>query len=172
MHQNLKKDRKAKTPSFFLKKEGIPFNQKLINFIINYYKKNNEDIRICMHPSIKAKHHDMIILQQRKNFYAPHKHLRKGETYHIIKGAMACVLFSEKGKIKKICKLKKNNIFRTPINIFHTMLPLTKYVIYHECKVGPFLKINDSIFNKWSKKLTNDQIQIKTLKNKIFSLAK
>ena len=55
-----------------------------------------------------SKHHDMIILQQKKNFYTPHKHFRKGETYHIIKGSMACVLFSEKGKIKKICHIKKN----------------------------------------------------------------
>ena len=57
----------------------------------------------------KTKHHDMIILQQKLKFYTPHKHLRKGETYHIIKGSMACVLFN-KGSIKKICHLKKRHI--------------------------------------------------------------
>ena len=49
----------------------------------------------------------MIILQQRKRHMLIHKHFRKGETYHIIKGSMACVLFSEKGKIKKFVTLKK-----------------------------------------------------------------
>ena len=167
--KNLKEDKKAKSKSFFLNSKREFFSEKHINFIINHYKKTNKDIRICLHKGRADKHHDMIILQQKKNFYAPHKHLHKGETYHIIKGAMACVLFSEKGKIKKICKLKKNNIFRTPINTFHTMLPISKYVIYHESKVGPFLKINDSIFSKWSKELTNDKIQIKALNNKIFT---
>ena len=49
----------------------------------------------------KSKYHDMVILQQKKNFYKPHKHLRKGETYHIIKGSMICILFNVYGKVKK-----------------------------------------------------------------------
>ena len=113
----------------------------------------------------------MIILQQKKKFYTPHKHLKKGETYHIIKGSMACVLLSDNGKITKVCKLKKNDIFRTPLNIFHTMLPISNYVIYHESKTGPFLKKNDSIFPKWSKKLVNDKRLIEKFKKTIYKLA-
>ena len=119
-----------------------------------------------------AKHHDMIILQQKLKFYTPHKHLRKGETYHIIKGSMACVLFSNKGSIKKICHLKRNDIFRTPINIFHTMLPVSKFVIYHESKTGPFLKKNDSILYEWCKKLTNNKSKINNIKKRVFSSIK
>ena len=114
----------------------------------------------------------MIILQQKKSFYPPHKHKKKGETYHIIKGSMACVLFTDTGKIKKICLLKKNNIFRTPINVFHTMLPITNYVIYHESKKGPFLKKSDSLFSEWSKKLTKDKKQIQQFKKNIFKKLK
>ena len=166
----LKQDKKAKSTSFFFKKKGHAFNTGHIKFLENYYKKEKKDVRICLHTSIQEKHHDMIILQQKKNFYPPHKHLRKGETYHIIKGSMACVLFNKKGKIINFCKLKKNDIFRTPTNVFHTMLPITKTVIYHESKVGSLLKKNDSIFSKWSKLLTNNQMDINTLKRKIFSL--
>ena len=166
--KNLKEDKKAKSKSFFLNSEKEFFNLKHINFLENFFKKNQIDVRICLHKSRKDKHHDMIILQQKKNFYPPHKHLKKGETYHIIKGSMACVLFSDKGKIKKICKIKKNNIFRTPVNVFHTMLPISKYVIYHESKSGPFLKKNDSIFSKWSLNLTNNKSDINILKSKIF----
>ena len=169
MLKNLIQDKKAKTPSFFFKKESEKFDKRYVIFLENFYKKNKKDVRICLHTKKNSKHHDMIILQQRKNFYTPHKHFRKGETYHIIKGSMACVLFSEKGKIKKICHIKKNNIFRTPINIFHTMLPITKFVIYHESKTGPFLKKNDSVFNLWCKKLTNNKSQINRIKQKVFN---
>jgi hypothetical protein len=62
---------------------------------------------------------------------------------------MICVLFKNNGEIKKTCKIMKGDIFRVPINTFHTMFPLTKFVIYHESKRGPFLKRKDSIFPKW-----------------------
>ena len=172
MKNYLKQDKKAKTTAFFFRKEAEVFNKKHILFLEKYYKKNNKDIRICLHTNQKDKHHDMIILQQKKNFYPPHKHLKKGETYHIIKGSMACVLFSNFGKILKICKLKKNDIFRTPINKFHTMFPLTKFVIYHESKTGPFLKKKDSIFSKWSKKLTKDKTHINDFKKKVIKFLK
>ena len=160
----LKEDIKAKSRSFFFTKEGEVFNFNHVKFLEKNYQKNKEDIRICLHISKQSKHHDMIILQQKKNFYLPHKHLKKGETYHIIKGSMICILFTDNGDIKKICKLKKNDIFRTPINIFHTMAPISKYVIYHESKTGPFLSKNDSIFPKWIKDLINKEKYIKKMK--------
>jgi len=169
MKKYLIEDKKAKTKSFFFKKEGQVFNKKYLNFLEKYYKKEKKDIRLCLHTSVKSKHHDMIILQQRVNFYAPHKHLKKGETYHIIKGGMVCVLFNKKGIIKKCCKLKKNDIFRTPTNVFHTMMPVSKFVIYHESKNGPFLRKNDSIFSNWSIKLTNSKRDVNKLKNKVLS---
>jgi len=171
MKKNLIEDKKANTKSFFFTKDAEVFDYKEINFLIKFYSKYKKDIRICLHPNKKTNHHDMIILQQKKNFYPPHKHKKKGETYHIIKGSMACILFTETGKIKKVCLLKKNNIFRTPINVFHTMLPLTTYVIYHESKVGPFLKVGDSLFSKWSKKLTKDQKKIEAFKKFVFKKA-
>ena len=161
----LKEDKKAKSKSFFFTKESEVFNLDCIKFLEKYYYKNKNDVRICLHTSQTSKHHDMIILQQKKNFYLPHKHLRKGETYHIIKGSMICVLFSNSGKVKKVCKLKKNDIFRTPINIFHTMSPISNYVIYHESKTGPFLKKKDSIFPYWIKSSGNKETYIKKIKN-------
>jgi len=160
MKNYLIEDKKAKNKSFFFKKENFIFNNKFLNFLEKNYFKYKKDIRICMHKNSAAKHHDMILLQQKKNFYLPHKHLRKGETYHILKGKMACVIFYDNGKIKSKDIISKNNIFRTPINVYHTMLPLTKYVIYHESKVGPFLKKNDSVFPSWSKKFKKDKKEI------------
>ena len=169
MKKYLIEDKKAKTKSFFFKKEGQIFNKKYINFLEKYYKKEKKDIRICLHTNTQLKHHDMIILQQSKNFYTPHKHLLKSETYHIIKGTMVCVLFNEKGIIKKFCKLKKSDIFRTPKNVFHTIMPVSKFVIYHESKNGPFVSKTDSIYSKWSNKLTNSKRDIDRLKSKVLT---
>ena len=146
----LKQDRKAKSKSFFFIKNYELFDQKYEKFLINHFLKFKEDIRICMHKNKNDLHHDMIILQQRGNFYKPHKHKKKGETYHVIKGSMLCILFNDTGKILRYQHVKKNNILRTPINIHHTIVPYSKYVIYHESKIGPFLKKNDSIFPKWA----------------------
>ena len=40
----------------------------------------------------------------------PHKHLKKGETYHLIKGKMACVVFKNNGSINYAFILKPNDI--------------------------------------------------------------
>ena len=153
MKKYLKEDKKGKSKAFFYKSKVILFNKKFLNFLISTYKKDLKDLRICLHPNYKDKHQDMIILQQKKNFYMPHKHLYKSETYHMLKGKMGCLLFNKKGKIIFKCKLGKNDIFRVPVNTFHTMIPITKYVIFHENKAGTFLKKNDSVYFNWTKKL-------------------
>ena len=168
--KHLKEDKKAKTKSFFLKEKENFFSEKYIKFIKNFYKKFKKDVRICLHKNNKSKHHDMIILQQQKNFYKPHKHKLKGETYHIISGSMICIIFKDSGEIQKSFILKKNNIFRTPINRYHTMIPLSKYVIFHESRTGPFLK-SDSNFPNWNKKFENKK-NIDILKKKSLSIAK
>lgn len=156
--KNLLEDKKAKTKSFFFKNQNSKFEKKHIDFLKNYYLKKKTDIRICIHKNPKEKHHDMIILQQKKNTYLPHKHQKKGETYHMIYGKMACILFNNNGSIKKLTIIKKNDIFRTPINVFHTMVPLKPFVIYHESKIGPMRKKSDSIFPKWACKLDKNKI--------------
>ena len=62
----LKEDKKAKSKSFFFTKESKVFNLKHVKFLEKYYYKEKKDIRICLHTSKKSKHHDMIILQQKK----------------------------------------------------------------------------------------------------------
>ena len=171
MKKFLTEDKKAKSKSFFLKDSRTVINKRFLIFLEQKYSKTKKDLRICMHESKKSNHHDMIILQQKRNFYPPHKHLRKGETYHIIKGNMVCALFNDWGKIVKICLLKKNEVFRTPLNTYHTMLPVTTYVIYHESKIGPFLKKNDSVFPKWEKKFKN-KTEKELFKSKIFKFLK
>ena len=64
---------------------------------------------------------------------------------------MFCLKIME--RLKKLVNCIKGEIYRTPINVYHTMFPISKFVIYHESKIGPFLKKNDSIFPEWIKKI-------------------
>ena len=81
---------------------------------------------------------------------------------------MICVLFKNNGSIKKTYKISSGDIFRTPINVYHTMFPTSTFVIYHESKRGPMLKKNDSIFPSWNKNFKNAKT-IASLKNKAIS---
>lgn len=164
-------DKKARSKSYYLDSKIDFFNGKHISFLKKFHKKFKKDVRICLHKNNKSKHHDMIILQQKKNFYKPHKHKKKGETYHIIYGSMICILFTNTGVVQKTCVIKKNDIFRTPINKYHTMMPLSEYVIYHESKPGPFLKKGDSIFPDWNKKYQSKE-EIENLKKLSLKISK
>ena len=76
------KIKKAKSKSFFLKDSYKFLNYKMIKFLEKNYIKTKKDLRICLHKNSLDKHHDMVILQQRKNFYLPHKHLKRRNIPH------------------------------------------------------------------------------------------
>ena len=65
---------------------------------------------------------------------------------------MAAFVFDEDGMVTESYLLDDNNpcIYRIDKNIFHSIMPLTEWVIYHEAKPGPFLGEGDSIFAKWA----------------------
>ena len=167
--KELVEDKSGKTPTFYLKNENIKIDRKLLSFLEHYSLKNqNTDVRICVHKNKNSKHHSMVLLQNKNNYYRPHKHKSKGDTFLILKGKLACFLFSKRGKIKFKCVLKKNEIFRTPNNTFHAVMPLTKKVLYFETKKGPFLKKNDSIFASWSPSIKENKSKINDYKNMLF----
>ena len=164
--KELVEDKSGKTPTFYLKNENLKINKKLLLFLENYSLKNkNVDARICIHKNKSSKHHSMVLLQNKKNYYRPHKHKNKGDTFLILKGKLACFLFDNKGNIKFKCILKRDEIFRTPDNTFHAIMPITKKVLYFETKKGPFLKKNDSIFASWSPLNNEKKSKIDSYKN-------
>ena len=153
----LKEDKKANSKSFFFKTKYFSVNNQIFNFLENYYKKNFKTVRVCLHTKLSEDIQSMIILMGKNSFYLPHKHLLKKELYQVIKGTMAIILFSNNGQIKKIIKLLKNNIFSTPLNVYHTIIPLSKFVIFHEIRRGPYIKKKDSLLPKWVGKYSSSK---------------
>ena len=96
--------------------------------MIEYSNKYDEDIRICLHPSYNDPLQDMVLIQHSKNFYPPHKHANRYDTYHILEGSLGIVIFSNDGKITEVYKLSKNTLYKTPKNKYHLTLPITSKV--------------------------------------------
>jgi len=90
----------------------------------------------------------MIIFHWKNTYCRPHKHLKKEETCHMIEGSQRIFTFDKNGNIKDSVLLdrKKNIIFRINKNTFHSSKIISKYVIFHESKPGPYLGEKDSIF--------------------------
>ena len=121
-------------------------------------KEKLKKFRYCLHQNPKHLTQEMIICTKGFVYTRPHKHPKsKSESYHMLLGNMDVYLFSDKGKvIDKInlscSKFKTKNsrsMYRINSPIFHTMVPNTKWVIWHEVTTGPFIK-NSQYFSKFA----------------------
>ena len=67
-------------------------------------------------------------------------------------GEMLAIVFDSAGEVKDagVLEPKKSFLFRVKEGMFHTTLPLTETVIFHESKPGPFLGDGDSIYPDWA----------------------
>jgi len=142
---NFKKDSTGKSDAYYLKKK-ISLDNKFLKKFIRFAKKNKKNIRICCHNNKKDKLHNMINLMFKKNNEDnPHKHLYKDEIYQIVYGEIEIILYD-----KKICKFKlnnKNKIIRIPKNTFHLVKSKSQISIFHEIRLGPFIKHDSIYFN-------------------------
>jgi len=168
-HLNLVEDIKGKTTSFYLQDPYKKVDKSAINFLKEYSKNNdNCDVRVCIHASEKSLHHDMILLQNRSNYYTPHKHLKVGDTFYLIEGKLGCFLYEDDGCIRYSCVLNEGEIFKTPKNVFHNIMPITKTVIYHEAKTGPFIREHTKV-PEWCPSLDEDPETIEKYKKLLLS---
>ena len=150
---SVRQDAGAKTLSFFRRSLPVRIDQDAIAQLKQLAaSRGNQNVRLCLHDSPQAPFHDMIILEHPGKYYRPHKHLTKGESYHIIEGAMGVWVFDERGQVADACLLTPEGtvVYRVGVNMYHAVLPLTERVIYHEAKPGPFLGETDSLYPEWA----------------------
>ena len=149
----VKEDKSAKSVSFFCKSHPVKVDGKIISELKKIsVKSNKKNARLCLHFGPDALFHEMIILEHKGKYYRPHKHREKGESYHIIEGKLAVFIFDPEGNIIDAAVLEKghNFIYRVGINMYHAVMPLSKFVVYHESKPGPFTGGGDSYFAPWA----------------------
>ena len=140
-----------------IKKIEAEFNNKdyvsINNTLIEKLKKKcflspRGRYRFCLHDNTNHLTQEMIICFYGNQYVHPHKHLGSmSESYYIINGKVAVILFDNQGKVlDKIIlshKTKSGNenfMYRLSKPIYHTIVPLSKWTIYHEVTTGPFIK--------------------------------
>jgi cupin fold WbuC family metalloprotein len=141
----------AKTVAFFVLRPPVLIDARLIAELKQIStQRDNSNVRICLHESPEAEHHDMVALERKGRYYRPHKHFNKGDTSHMLEGRLRVFSFDTEGEVIDAVAIGPGEIYRTATNMYHAILPLTDYVIHHESKPGPFEGENDSIYPDWA----------------------
>tara|TARA_B100000427_G_C15456960_1_gene572275 strand:- start:33 stop:560 length:528 start_codon:yes stop_codon:yes gene_type:complete len=150
-------DKSGRSKSFYFKQT----NEKDIEFIKKFLNQfsisNGKDARICLHSDYKDVLQDMVLIQHSKNFYPPHKHVNRYDSYFVLKGCLGVIIFNNIGEIKRSFRLPKGSIYKTPKNQYHLTIPISKKVIYHEYRSGTFNRKTNCIFPRWGPKTENDR---------------
>jgi cupin fold WbuC family metalloprotein len=110
--------------------------------------------RLCLHRSDDDKLHEMIIVLARDCLFRPHRHPSKTESFHMIDGRLAVIIFAHDGTpVRSVMLTPPGNggaiCYRLCTPMFHAVLPLDDVVVYHETTNGPFVE-NEAIMADWA----------------------
>jgi cupin fold WbuC family metalloprotein len=110
--------------------------------------------RLCLHDGVDNSLHEMLIVHEKHTYVPPHKHLGKSESFHVVEGDMAVLLFGDQGELERVIRMSApggENVFcyRLGVPKFHSVLPLSDWVVFHEVTNGPFRR-EDMVFADWA----------------------
>lgn len=116
-------------------------------------KNPRQRIRLCTHKAEEDDVHEMLIFHPEGAYVPPHKHIGKEESFHIISGAVDCIIFDEDGNVVTVFPMgdyASREIFycRIPIGKFHTQI-FREDTFFHEVTKGPF-SLNDTVNADWA----------------------
>lgn len=99
--------------------------------------------RICAHRDHSDAVHEMFIAISADSYIHPHKHLGKGESFHIVQGQVDVVVFDDDGELLDVVELgdrgsRKDFFYRLSTSLFHTLLIPADVLVVHEVTKGPF----------------------------------
>ncbi len=99
--------------------------------------------------------HRMLNAIEPDSYVRPHRHTTppKEETFIILQGKGAIIIFKEDGSIDDIYPLdplKNEWGVDIPAGAFHTVVSLVPATIYFEIKSGPYLPLTDKDFASWA----------------------
>ena len=139
---------------FQLKNPVGVLDQSMIDMLISDCKSNiKKRSRINFHQSSSDLVQEMIIAMHRDTDIFVHKHLAKSESFHVLHGEIAVVLFSGNSPdISQVVNLNSSvgtNYYRLSCDLFHLVVPLTEVSIIHETTQGPF-EPNSAQIADWS----------------------
>lgn len=148
----IERDPNARSLSFYCRERHSSVNREILQELKKIACQERKSVRISLHPSPEADLHNMIICHPYSAYIRPHKHLSKAEAYQIIEGEVSIFIFDEAGEAVERFDMspEKELVCRIEKGHYHTLVPTTDYVLFHENRTGPFLRENDSFFAPWS----------------------
>lgn len=109
--------------------------------------------RLCLHRAESDPVHEMLIALRADGYVRPHKHLGRGESFHVVEGAADVVLFDDAGRVVERVRLTVDGdgarLYRLNESRFHTVLVRTPVFVVHETTAGPFDR-TDTVFASWA----------------------
>jgi cupin fold WbuC family metalloprotein len=110
--------------------------------------------RLCLHRADDDTLHEMIIALCNDCLFQPHRHPNKSESFHMIDGRLAVVIFDDVGNPVRSLLLTPPGqggliCYRLCMPAFHAVLPLDDVVVFHEITNGPFRR-GDAVVAEWA----------------------
>lgn len=140
---------------FYLRDAITKVNHKDIEFLKNKATDNKRKrVRACSHKGVEDSLHEMLIVHAKGAYIRPHKHINKIESFHMIEGRLKVVIFNETGEILEVINMGDYDsgetfYYRLSESYFHTVVPISDFVVFHETTNGPFRR-SDMVFASWS----------------------
>jgi cupin fold WbuC family metalloprotein len=109
--------------------------------------------RLCLHHHHEDPVQEMVIAFCRRSYVRPHRHANKSESFHVIEGELAVVFFDDNGQVTHRIRMGPLDsghpfLYRLSGNLWHTVVPLSEFVIIHETTSGPFVE-GETEFARW-----------------------
>ena len=113
-------------------------------------------VRLCAHRDVSDTLHEMLIVHMKGTYVQPHKHVAKSESFHIIEGRLKILLFDDAGRHTRTIQLSEpaggaSFFYRLASPTFHSVVPETDFVVFHEVTNGPFDR-RETVAAAWAPK--------------------
>lgn len=107
------------------------------------------------HGSMEDNPHRFLNVMLRGTYIRPHRHLEppKCESFVILEGTLAFIIFNETGVIQEAHELSSSGPVRgidIGPGVWHTVLVLTERCVCFEVKPGPYRLSDDKEFAEWA----------------------
>jgi cupin fold WbuC family metalloprotein len=129
--------------------------------------------RICLHRGGSDLVHQMVIVHHRDTYTHPHRHQGKIESFHVIEGRLALFFFNDAGAVDRSLVLgpfgsPEPPLYRLSASLWHTVVPLSEYVTFHEITNGPYVR-GDSELAPWAPE-EGDAAAVRAFKSKLLGM--
>ncbi|ARJ66505.1 hypothetical protein WV31_12915 [Magnetospirillum sp. ME-1] len=111
-------------------------------------------VRLCAHADTSDILHEMLIVHAKGAYVRPHRHPGKSESFHLIEGSLSVFILDEDGVVTERIDMAADDpakpfFYRLSQPLYHTVVPTSDLVVFHETTNGPFHR-EETIFGPWS----------------------